>query len=146
MVLNDGRKLVAKTVLVSSKYDFRFLRIQPPYPLKPLAWADSATARVGQDIMMIAHKDNQHSLRVGKINRLVSHEFLGVNLALNHGDSGSPILDSQGRLLGIVAAQEKSRQHAGLAIASNTIRERYLRWKRGGFKSNSALQERHTGL
>jgi len=58
-----------------------------------------------------------------------NYDFLELDLDLNHGDSGGPILDSQGRLLGMVMAKRESQSNSSIAIASNKIHQQYLQYK-----------------
>lgn len=136
VLLRDGTKLEARPVFVSAGQDFSFLKIDPPRPLQAIAWADSSRISLGQEIVAVGNSDyNNQSILSGQVSSLLqSHatgenEFIQVNLNLYQGDSGGPILDTQGRLLGIVMGKEKHQDRVGLAIASNKIREQYLRWK-----------------
>lgn len=42
VILPDGTKLPAQVIFSSESYDFSFLKIQPPYPLAIVRWADSS--------------------------------------------------------------------------------------------------------
>jgi len=58
-----------------------------------------------------------------------SNDFLELDLDLYHGDSGGPILDDQGRLLGMIMAKRESEPNSSIAIASNKIHLQYLQYK-----------------
>ena len=136
VILRDGTKLEAQVAFVSVEYDFSFLKINPPHPLAAIAWADSSQIRLGEQIAAVGNSDydNQSILSGCVVSLLQSRlsgtiEFIETDLNLYQGDSGGPILDGQGRLLGIVMAKAKHQDRTSLAIASDKIREQYLRWK-----------------
>lgn len=137
VILNDGTKAKADVAFISSTGDFSFLKISPVRPLKAIEWAESSQAQLGQEIVAIGNSDYvRKSILGGKIMHLIQSqstgrvELLGVDLNLYKGDSGGPILDVQGRLLGLVMGEEKSQEHSSVAIASDTIREQYLLYRR----------------
>ena len=59
-----------------------------------------------------------------------TNDFLELDLDLYHGDSGGPILDEQGRLLGMIMAKRESQENSSIAIASNKIHLQYLQYKK----------------
>ena len=137
VVLADGKRLPAEVAFVSPAYDFSFLKIRPPYPLKPVQWADPSQTRMRQKIIAMGNSGlNSRSMLSGEINSIIQSrstkeaELIGVDLNLYRGDSGGPIWDREGRLLGIVMAKSKTRDRAGFAIASGKVREQYLIYKR----------------
>ena len=135
VALSNGKVFKAK-VLYVGEADFSFLKINSPYRLKPIAWADSSQAQLGEPIIALGNSEyNYQSILGGKIISLIQSmstgrvELLELNLNLYQGDSGGPILDQQGRLLGLVMAKQKSEDRKSYAIASNKIRQEYLKYK-----------------
>ena len=119
-----------------SEADFSFLKIDPPYPLKAVTWADSSQAQLGEPIIALGNSDYNHqSILGGQITSLIesmssgSIELLELNLNLYQGDSGGPILNQEGQLLGLVMAKRKNEDRKSYAIASNKIRQEYLKYK-----------------
>src|ERR1700733_14292046 len=53
VILRDGTKLPAQLLFASGEYDFSFLKIDPPYPLKSVRWADSSLVNVGDPIIAV---------------------------------------------------------------------------------------------
>lgn len=138
VVLRDGTRLSADLAYVSPVHDFSFLKIRPLRPLYPIAWADSSQIELGQEILGIGNSDDDYrTIMAGQVTNLMQSrttgaiEFLKVNLQLYRGDSGGPILDRYGRLLGIVMAKERNHDGTVIAIASDTIRMQYLKHMRG---------------
>jgi len=137
VVLRDGTKLPAEVLYASGAYDFSLLRIHPPYPLQNIQWADSSLVNVGEEIIAVGNSDyDNQSIMEGHIKSILqnmttgSNDFLELDLDLYHGDSGGPILDEDGRLLGIVMAKRESQENSSLAIASNKIHLQYLQYKK----------------
>lgn len=60
---NDGTVLRAQ-VVYSSDADFSFLKVDPPYPLTPITWADSSQAPVGTAVIVLSNDggDQEHIL------------------------------------------------------------------------------------
>jgi S1-C subfamily serine protease len=137
VILRDGTKLPAELLFASGEYDFSFLRIHPPHPLYGVAWADSSYINIGDPIIAIGNSDfDNQSIMSGHVKSIIqnrstlSNDFLELDLDLYHGDSGGPILDDQGRLLGMIMAKRESQENSSIAIASNKIRLQYLQYKK----------------
>jgi S1-C subfamily serine protease len=136
VVLRDGTKLPAQVLFASGEYDFSFIKIAPPYPLHKIRWADSSLINLGQEVIAVGNSDyDNQSIMSGHVKSILqnlsssTNDFLELDLDLNHGDSGGPILDDQGRLLGMVMAKRESQQNSSIAIASNKIHQQYLQYK-----------------
>lgn len=136
VVLRDGTKLPAQVLFASGQYDFSFLRIYPPYHLQSVPWADSSLVSIGEGIIAVGNSDyDDQSIMSGHIKSILqnlstsTNDFLELDLDLHHGDSGGPILDENGRLLGMVMAKRESQPNSSIAIASNKIHQQYLQYK-----------------
>jgi S1-C subfamily serine protease len=136
VVLRDGTKLPAQVLFATGEYDFSFLKIQPPYPLSSVRWADSSLVNVGEEIIAVGNADyDNQSIMSGHIKNILqnqstsTNDFLELDLDLYHGDSGGPILDKQGHLLGMIMAKRESEPNSSIAIASNKIHQQYLQYK-----------------
>jgi S1-C subfamily serine protease len=136
VALANGKVFEAK-VLTVGEGDFSLLKIDPPYKLKAIPWAESSKAQLGESIMAYGSSDlNHQSMLGGIITGLVQSQSTGMvelielNLNLYQGDSGGPILDQQGRLLGLVMGKEKNEDRKSFAIASDKIRLAYLNFLR----------------
>lgn len=137
VILRDGTKLPATVLFASGEYDFSFLQVNPPYPLARITWADSSLVNIGDPVIAIGNSDyDNQSIMSGHVKSILqshsnaSNDFLELDLDLYHGDSGGPIFDDQGRLLGMVMAKRESQSNSSLAIASNKIHLQYLQYKK----------------
>ena len=135
--LSDGTILEAK-IVYSSNADFSFIKIDPPYPLQAITWADSSQAPVGTPIVGLSYADDNQHVLSGEITNLTNGvdsnnvELIELNLNLIPGDSGGPLLDNQGHLLGMIMGKRMSEDNKSYAIASNKIQQEYLQYKNKG--------------
>jgi len=137
VILRDGTKLPAQVLFASGEYDFSFLRVNPPYPLQDVVWADSSLINIADPIFAIGNSDfDNQSILSGHVKSILqnrssgSSDFLELDLDLHHGDSGGPILDDQGRLLGMIMAKRESEMNSSIAIASDKIHWQYLQYRK----------------
>ncbi len=137
VTLQDGTKLAAKLIYANEMYDFSFLQITPPHPLRRVRWADSSVINVGDAVIAVGNADVDHrSIMQGHVTSIYhsrsaqTNDFFELDLDLYHGDSGGPILDNKGRLLGMIMAKRESVPHASLAIAANKIHQQYWQLKK----------------
>ncbi len=133
--LSDGTIWEAKLVH-SSEADFSFIKINPPYPLRAITWADSSLAQVGTPIIALSNADEDHPhILGGEITNLINGvssnnvEVFELNLNLYHGDSGGPLLDNQGHLLGLIMGKQTDQDNKSYAISSNKIQQEYMRYQ-----------------
>ncbi|MDE2027956.1 MAG: trypsin-like peptidase domain-containing protein [Candidatus Omnitrophica bacterium] len=132
--LSDGTVLEAKRVY-SSDADFSFIKVQPPHPLDPITWADSSLARAGTPVIALTTADDGQHILGGEITNPISGvdsgqtEAFELNLPLVHGDSGGPLLDSEGHLLGLIMGRQESHNDKSYAIASNKIHQEYMNYQ-----------------
>ncbi len=113
--LADGSKWVAKVVGADPQTDLAVLRIQaPPESLTALPIGDSSTVMVGQKVLAIGNPFGlEHSLSTGivsslrkvvKAGALEIEDVIQTDAAINPGNSGGPLLDSEGRVIGVNTA------------------------------------------
>src|SRR5437016_4325981 len=87
VILRDGTKLPAQVIFASGEYDFSFLRINPPYPLQKVQWADSSLISIGEPIIAIGNSDyDDQSIMSGHVKSILqnlssaSYDFLELDL------------------------------------------------------------------
>lgn len=128
VVLNDETKLPARYVGHDQATDLAVLRIDGgnrTYPaVEP---GDSDRLRVGHMVMAIGSPYSlQSSVSMGHVSQKGRHmqilpyeDFLQTDMALNKGNSGGPLVDVDGRLVGINAAILGEGTGIAFAVPSN---------------------------
>ena len=130
VTLSDGSVWKAKPVGFEPDKDLAVISIEAPESaLTPIPIGKSATLKVGQKVLAIGNPFGlDHTLTTGvisgldrEIQALTGRPISGVvqtDAAINPGNSGGPLLDSQGRLIGInTAIYSPSGAYAGIGFA-----------------------------
>lgn len=116
VVLADGTVLLADVVGTDAYYDLAVLHVDPAQlPVPPLPLGSAETLRVGQRVLAIGNPFGlDRTLTTGVIsaldrtiegpdNRTITG-IIQTDAAINKGNSGGPLLDSSGRVIGITSA------------------------------------------
>lgn len=110
--LADDTLLDAKVVGRDEKTDLALLKVESDKPLPAAKWGDSDKARIGDWVIAIGNPFGLGgtvtagiiSARQRDINSGPYDEFIQTDAAINRGNSGGPLLDSSGRVIGINTA------------------------------------------
>ncbi|MBQ7219806.1 MAG: Do family serine endopeptidase [Synergistaceae bacterium] len=147
--LTDGSKKTYPAKIVGSDptYDLAVIKIEPDGDLPTLELGDSDAVEVGEYVVAIGNPYGfEQSVTVGVIsakNRSIHaqdvnfDDFLQTDAAINPGNSGGPLLDMEGKVVGINTAIIPYAQGLGFAIPVNKAKEimgdlvSYGRVKRG---------------
>lgn len=135
ITLNDGREFSATIVGQDPNTDVALLKIDAK-GLPPLTLGDSDTLEVGQWAIAIGNPLGlQASVTVGVISAKGRNnldlarieDFIQTDAAINRGNSGGPLLDIDGKVIGINTAIVTSMTGGGcmgigFAIPSNMVR------------------------
>ena len=116
---NDGSKLKAEVIGVDEKTDIAVLKVTPVKPLKAVEFGDSEVIRVGDWVMAIGNP----SARKRDINAGPYDNFIQTDAAINRGNSGGPLFDMNGKVIGIntaIISPSGGSIGIGFAIPSNT--------------------------
>lgn len=126
VVLNDGTKLPAEEIGHDEATDLAVLKIKDESRTFPaVEFGDSDTLRVGEMVIAIGSPFSlQSSVTVGHVSQkgrrvqvLPYEDFIQSDVAINEGNSGGPLIDVDGRLVGINAAILTEAQEKGIGIA-----------------------------
>jgi S1-C subfamily serine protease len=134
----DRDRVEAKIVGWDVFDDVGVLRVDPKaHSLTPLPLGDSGRVVVGQSVAAIGSPfGNENSLAVGvvsatqrSIESLTSQynlvDAIQVDAPINHGNSGGPLFDAQGRVIGInaqIRSNSGNAEGVGFAVPINAAR------------------------
>jgi len=137
VTLGDGNEVDAEIVGTDSYSDLAVLKIDPQgLSLQEVPWGDSDKVRVGEIAIAIGNplglqfKQSVTTGIVSAINREVVIDdsiftYIQTDAAINQGNSGGPLVNSSGQLIGINSAKIGATgvEGMGFAIPSNTVRQ-----------------------
>jgi len=139
----DGTRLPAEIIGTDPDSDLAVIKVDaPPESLSPVAWGDSDSIQVGQRAVAIGNPFGLNgTLTSGIISALGRSlpslnssfripEIIQIDAAVNPGNSGGPLLNSHGEVVGVVNAivprqldnGERSFLGVGFAIPGNLAR------------------------
>ncbi len=109
---SDGTKLKAELVGHDAKTDLAVLRVKPDKPLTAVKFGDSEHMRVGDWVMAIGNPFGLGgtvttgivSARNRDINSGPYDNYLQTDAAINRGNSGGPLFNEKGEVIGINTA------------------------------------------
>ncbi len=112
VIFPDGSKLKAKLVGTDTKTDLSVLKVEPPAPLTAVKFGDSRKMRIGDWVMAIGNPFGLGgSVTVGiisasgrNINAGPYDNFIQTDAAINKGNSGGPLFNMSGEVIGINTA------------------------------------------
>src|SRR5262245_29508687 len=108
----SGETLDARTVGLDEKTDIALLRVKAPRSLPTLPLGDSQALGVGDWVIAIGNPFGlEHTATVGIVSakgRFIGagpyDDFIQTDAAINPGNSGGPLLDQNGRVVGVNSA------------------------------------------
>ena len=110
--LSDGRELTGRVLGRDKQTDLAVVQIQGGGSFQPVAWGDSDHTRVGDPIFAVGSPfglgstvtSGIISARGREIGAGPYDDFLQVDAAINAGNSGGPLFDAAGRVIGVNTA------------------------------------------
>ncbi|MCG8585923.1 MAG: trypsin-like peptidase domain-containing protein, partial [Pirellulales bacterium] len=136
VTMHDGKSFDAKLVGRDPSTDLAILKIDAPADaLVPVVMGNSGNLRVGQKVLAIGNPFGlERTLTVGIVSSLnrslptrggrTIKSMIQTDAAINPGNSGGPLLDSQGRVVGLntaIASRTGQNTGVGFAIPINMI-------------------------
>ncbi len=133
----DGKTYDATVVGVDASTDLAVLKVEAPSSaLHPLELADSSQAAVGDVVVAIGSPFGlENSVTTGIVSALGrsmkapnGYTITGsiqTDAAINHGNSGGPLLDLDGKVVGVnaqIESESGGNDGVGFAIPSSTVK------------------------
>jgi serine protease Do len=134
--LADDTEMQAKIVGRDAATDVAIIKIDGKGPFNPLSLGDSDLLRVGEWVMAVGNPlAMEHTVTVGVVsakgrtlgispdaNSRSFEDFIQTDAAINMGNSGGPLVNVRGEVVGINTAINAAGQNLGFAIPVNTIK------------------------
>jgi serine protease Do len=143
VILQDNTSIRARVLGTDPRTDVAVLKIETDRPLTAVAWGDSDEAQVGDWVLAIGNPFGLGgtvtagivSARGRDIRQGLYDDFIQTDAAINRGNSGGPLFDMQGRVVGINTAIYSPTGGSigiGFAIPSNLARNIVAQLADGG--------------
>ena len=121
----DGKVYPATVYCKDDDLDIAVLSV-PSADFKPLSIGNSADIKIGDDVIAIgAPNGMSYTLTKGTLSsnkRIISGEpYLQIDAALNEGNSGGPLLNVKGAVIGMNTMKMNNSEGLGLAIPIERI-------------------------
>ena len=132
--LADNTELSAKIVGRDPATDVALIRVDSKGPFTSLPLGDSDTLRVGEWVMAVGNPlAMEHTVTVGVVSakgRALGlseatrsfENFIQTDAAINLGNSGGPLVNLRGEVVGMNTAINAAGQNLGFAVPVNTVK------------------------
>jgi serine protease Do len=130
----DGKKYPAKVLAKDSVQDIAVLKIEGGEPFPTVKLGDSANIQIGQTVIAIGNAlgEFNNTVSVGVISGLsrtitaggrgvseTLENIIQTDAAINSGNSGGPLFNLKGEVIGVNTAMAGNAQNIGFAIPVN---------------------------
>ncbi len=141
VVFSNGDRLHARLLVAAEMLDLALLKVDVDHPIPSLKWGNSDALQVGDSVLTIGNPlglgMSASAGIVSALNRDLQDSpfdsYIQTDASINHGNSGGPLIDSNGDVVGINTALYNPQDNGGFigigfAIPSNTASfvERFL--------------------
>ena len=133
--LHDGRVIQPERVWADPQTDVAVMKINAPN-LSAAKWGDSQKLDIGHMVLAmgspfglsrsvtfgIISAKGRRQLKLGQSSDVLNQDFLQTDAAINPGNSGGPLIDLQGRVIGIntaIASSSGGNEGIGFSIPSH---------------------------
>lgn len=136
ITLPDGRQVHPERVWDDAASDLAVMKV-PVEGLTAASWADSDLAEIGHPVLAVGSPfglsqsvtfgiisaKSRRSLKLGD-RGVLNQDFIQTDAAINPGNSGGPLIDLNGRVVGIntaIASNSGGNEGIGFSIPSNLV-------------------------
>ena len=122
----DGRKFPVSEIHATDRTaDLAVIRVNG-LELAPLPLGDSDATREGEEVIAIGNpRGLEHSVVSGVISGIRTIDatrMIQIAMPIEQGNSGGPLLDRRGRVLGLVTMKSVVTENLGFAVAINALK------------------------
>src|SRR5262245_16370364 len=123
---SDGKKHEATAVHAFDRaLDLAVIRIDAK-GLTPLSLADSSKLKDGQAVVAVGNPQGlKNSIVAGVLSgqrEIEGHPMLQVAIPIERGNSGGPLVDMEGRVLGVMTSKSLVTANLGFAVAVDSLK------------------------
>lgn len=134
VVFNDGSQLPAKVLWSDSGLDLAVLKVDPDKPLKVSILGDSENLVIGEQVVAIGNPlaiEFHGTVTAGYISGLdrilrgaggMEMSLIQTDASINSGNSGGPLLNSKGEVIGINTMKISTAEGLGFSIPINVAK------------------------
>ncbi len=133
VMFSDGVRVPGRILATASITDLALIKVDVDHPLATVHWADSDKVQIGDPVYAIG---NPLGLGLSVTSGIVSalnrnlmdtpyDDFIQTDAAINHGNSGGPLFDRDGAVIGVdtaIISPTTGSAGLGFAIPSNIAR------------------------
>ncbi|MBI2054161.1 MAG: trypsin-like peptidase domain-containing protein [Candidatus Staskawiczbacteria bacterium] len=135
VLTNDGEKYPAKVLAKDPVQDLAIIKIEGDKKFKAIKLGDSSKIQIGQGVIAIGNAlgELRNTVSVGVISGLertilatgagglseTLEDIIQTDAAINAGNSGGPLLNSKGEVIGVNTAMAQGAEGIGFAIPMN---------------------------
>ena len=146
---SPGKWEPAEVIYMHSKLDFALIKVDPKLDLTPIPLRDIEYVKEGEDAATIGHPTSgkvflnppfdlelTHVFSAGKISKNTGTELV-VDLSISPGNSGGPLIDSKGRVIGVISRKLITQfvGNVGYAVSHNAALAALSLYKQGKLQS-----------
>jgi putative serine protease PepD len=135
VTFNSGKTATATIVGTDPTHDLAVIKVSGVSGLTPITFADSGTVKVGDTVLAVGSPlgldGSVTSGIVSALNREITapddtpiEGAIQTDAAINHGNSGGPLLNLQGQVIGVtsqIQSDSGGNDGVGFAVPSNTV-------------------------
>ncbi len=165
VTFSDGTHIPGRILAAAPRIDLALVKVDTPHALTAARWADSDKVRIGERVFAIGNPLGAGmSVTAGivsAVNRSIKDtpydDLIQTDAAINHGNSGGPLFNRHGQVIGIATAiLSPTAASAGLGfafpandarfVADRLMRDGRLRQGYIGIKTEQVTQDMATAL
>ncbi len=130
--LYNGEQFTARPVWADEKRDIGIIKISARRTLRPLPIGSSEKSKVGELVISIGNPLGlEHTITTGvisaknrqvRISNKIYEDVIQTDCAINPGNSGGPLINLNGKVIGMNAFIVKDNQGLGFAIGIDSIK------------------------
>ncbi|MBW6409687.1 S1C family serine protease [Clostridium weizhouense] len=124
--LYNGKSYVGKVTKIDKKIDLALIEINEN--LTPLKLVSEDNLSIGKEVYAIgAPEDIPYTMTKGivsaKNRKIKNHEYIQIDASINSGNSGGPLVDENGEVIGINTMKILDAEGIGFAIGTSKIND-----------------------